>query len=155
MIVLGVVLLGIGIVRARGVTEASLDAAVARAFPSGAALFVETHGLKGPLYNGFDWGGYLSWRLPNLAVSIDGRANLQGDEHFDRSVATWRGRKDWSSDPELMRSGIVIADINAPLASLVKSSPRFRLLYEDSVAAVFGAAEAGGEQAGNTAVPRQ
>jgi hypothetical protein len=42
--------------------------------PVAAAEFVLSHDLKGNMYNYFDWGGYLIWRLsPKRKVFIDGR----------------------------------------------------------------------------------
>jgi len=44
-------------------------------FPSGAADFVLTHGLTSPMFNTYEFGGYLIWRLwPQQRVFIDGRA---------------------------------------------------------------------------------
>ena len=43
-------------------------------FPAAAADFILTNNLKGNMYNYFDWGGYLIWRLaPERKVFIDGR----------------------------------------------------------------------------------
>ena len=44
-------------------------------YPAGAADFVLAHKLPGPVYNTYEWGGYLIWRLwPRYQVFIDGRA---------------------------------------------------------------------------------
>ena len=48
---------------------------VAKTFPVQAAEFVADKGYAGPLYNDFNWGGYLIWALPHLPVAIDGRTN--------------------------------------------------------------------------------
>lgn len=42
-------------------------------FPQGAAAFIEQTGLKGSLFNLYDWGGYLLWRLAPRSVFVDGR----------------------------------------------------------------------------------
>lgn len=45
------------------------------AFPTGAADFLETQKLRAPLFNTYELGGYLIWRLwPHYRVFIDGRA---------------------------------------------------------------------------------
>jgi hypothetical protein len=118
-------------------SERHLEAMVAKKFPVAATAIVEKHGYPGPLYNHFDWGSYLIWRLPNLPVTMDGRANLHGDERIKRSLATWTGKKSWASDPELATARLVIANTNQALASLLRSDPRFELIHEDEVAAVF------------------
>lgn len=44
-------------------------------FPSGAADFLLAHGVKAPIFNTYETGGYLIWRLwPEERVFIDGRA---------------------------------------------------------------------------------
>jgi hypothetical protein len=123
-----------------GVSRASasrLDHAVAESFPANAAAFVERKGYRGTLYNHYDWGGYLMWRLPNLDVSLDGRNPVHGDARIWQSIRTWGGRPGWASDPELAAAHVVIADVNSPLASLLRTDARFALVYEDRVAAVF------------------
>jgi hypothetical protein len=44
-------------------------------FPSGAADFLLTRNISAPLFNTYEYGGYLMWRLwPQQRVFIDGRA---------------------------------------------------------------------------------
>ena len=70
-----------------------LREAVGEKFPAEAAAFIEKQGYVGSIYNHYDWGGYLIWRLPDLRVVMDGRANLHGDERILRSLKTWAGGK--------------------------------------------------------------
>src|SRR5262249_45941179 len=77
LVVLG---LGLGYAWARGLDEETLHEREASVFPAKACEEVVRHRYRGPLYNSFDWGGYLIWRLPHLRVSIDGRTNLHGEE---------------------------------------------------------------------------
>ena len=92
--------------------------------------------LHGPVFNDFNWGGYMIWAL-RMPVSIDGRAAFYGDEAIDRSIATWNAEPDWASDPQLKAAGVVIGPVKAPLTQVLRMDPRFRLLYEDGLAAVF------------------
>ena len=66
-----------------------------------AALELTTEKHPGPLFNHFNRGGYLIWRVPRLRVSIDGRTNLHSEERIARSLSTWAGGKDWEKDPDL------------------------------------------------------
>lgn len=123
------------------VNAASLNAVVDDQLPAGAVNVVKARGLQGPLYNDFTWGGYLFWAL-QLPVTIDGRTALYGDEHIDRSVATWTAKKDWASDADLQKAHLVIAPVNAPLTQVLRLSPHFHAVFEDKVAAVFVATDA-------------
>lgn len=129
-----VISLGVGGVRLSG---GRLDAAVASRFPVAAAAFLERAGHEGRLYNDYDWGGYLIWRLPHIPVGLDGRNPLHGDERILRSVATWNGTPGWDKDPELAASELVVGHAHKALVALLRFDKRFRLVYEDDVAAVF------------------
>jgi hypothetical protein len=118
------------------VNNAQLEIQVAKDLPVQAVQAVRAKGYAGPLYNTFDWGGYLIWAL-RMPVSIDGRAAFYGDQRIDRSVATWSAQPDWASDAQLMKAGVVIGPVKAPLTQVLRMDPRFQLAYEDKVAAVF------------------
>ncbi len=124
-------------VRTSHLSEGNLQSSVARTYPAGAAQIVEERGYRGPLYNDFDWGGYLMWRLPGLPVSIDGRSNIHNAERIKQTLKTWNGESNWESDPELAAARVVIAQKNLPLTQLLRLDSRFGLVYEDPVAVVF------------------
>jgi hypothetical protein len=139
---LAILLIGVVLVIAvtawgRDLSASRLEVAIVEKFPASAAAYVEDHDLKGPLYNHFDWGGYLIWRLPHLPVAIDGRSNLHGDQRLLRSVKTWAGERGWDSDPELTAAQVVIASAKGPRASLHRLRESFSLVHEDHLAAVF------------------
>ncbi len=123
--------------RARDLSAANLERKVAGVFPEQAVAVVAERGYAGPLYNDFNWGGYLIWRLPHLPAALDGRTNLHGDERILRFGATFSGAAGWQDDPDLSAAGVVIAPADAPLASLLATDPRFRLVHEDALARVF------------------
>ena len=118
-----------------------LLAKTAATFPAGAVEFVKTRRLSGPLFNDFNWGGYLIWNLPELPVSIDGRTNVHGTPRILRSAATWQGRHDWNSDLELQQARLVIGPVDSPLCSLLRGDPHYHLAYEDSLTSVFTRAD--------------
>jgi hypothetical protein len=121
----------------RGLSRQRLEQAVGEQFPVRAAAYVEEQGFGGPLYNGFEWGGYLMWRLPDFLVAMDGRTNLHGDARMLRSYQTWHGQRGWDDDPDLEAARLVIGDSASALVALLRSDPRFRLVYEDKLATVF------------------
>ena len=122
--------------RIMGINRASCDSKVAETMPVKATEEIRAHAYPGPLFNTFDWGGYLIWTL-RTPVSIDGRAAFYGDSAIDRSINTWGGAPDWASDPQLRAAGIVIGPVNMPLIQILRTDSHFQLAYEDKVAAVF------------------
>jgi len=121
----------------RQISEQQLESVAERRFPVAAVKFINEKNFPGPLYNHFNWGGYLIWALPRLLVSMDGRTNLHGDQRIEQSFNTWSGLRGWESDPELMKARLIIGDVKYALTSLMRTDSRFKLVYEDGVAAVF------------------
>jgi len=132
------ILFGLGTLRQ--ITETQLQAVVKSVYPVEAVDYVRRHRLPGPLFNDYDWGGFLLWSLPELPVVMDGRVNLYGDEKFERSLNTWSGGKGWETDPDLLRAKLIIAKSDRQLTNLLRASPKYRVAYEDKVAVVFAAA---------------
>jgi hypothetical protein len=119
------------------VSNSWLEIQVDGNFPEVAARFIEQNHLAGPLYNHFNDGGYLIWRLPSLPVSMDGRANVHGDDRIAHHYAVWIGKPEWASDPELSQANIVLARKEAPLTSLLRLDSHFKIVFEDVQAVVF------------------
>ena len=138
----------------RGVWEAGLsrgktiEKCHAETYPVKAAQFVREQHYSGPLFNDFDWGGYLIWALPEYPVSMDGRTNLYGEERLIRSFDTWAGESGWENNPELQKANVIIApkkrkEKEFPLTELLRGMPqRWRIIYEDDTAAVFESVKA-------------
>jgi hypothetical protein len=122
--------------RSPELSAASLRERQTAQLPVGAVDFIRTQNYSGPVFNDFNWGGYLIWNL-RMPVSIDGRANVYGDQRIVRSLATWNGAPDWHTDPDLQSAGLVIGPNSAPLTQLLRTDPHFQLAYQDKVTAVF------------------
>ncbi len=118
------------------IDNARLQIDLAKNLPVYAVQSVREKGYAGPLFNDYNWGGYLMW-AQQMPVSIDGRAAFYGDRSIDRSIATWNAQPDWASDAQLAAAGLVIGPVKAPLTQLLRLDPRFTLVYQDKLAAVF------------------
>lgn len=60
---------------------------------AGAAAFVERAGLQGRMFNEYDAGGYLIWRLwPERKVFVDGRSLEYGPEVVRLALSWWQPR---------------------------------------------------------------
>jgi hypothetical protein len=137
-IVAGLAALALLLGWARDLSPAGLERRVASVFPVEAAKVVRERGDAGPLYNDFNWGGYLIWALPDHPVAIDGRTNLHGDERIERFGRTWCALPGWREDEDLSAANVVIAAVDSALAEQLRSDERFgRPVHEDRVAVVF------------------
>ena len=108
-------------------------------FPAAATDFIKTQKLPQPIFNDYDWGGYIIWRLyPDYKVYIDGRADVYGDQIMVNFFNAYEGKPGWS---ELLdRDGIqtVMIKPNGPLASLLRvDSGHWTRIYEDKQAVIF------------------
>jgi hypothetical protein len=136
----------IGILGYREFADEKIRQNTAKLYPVGAANFIESQGYVGPLFNHFDWGGYLLWRLPHIKVSMDGRGNVHGDDRVKKSVGTWNGGSHWSDDLDLNAAEIVIVQKDMALAALLRLDPRFHMAYQDEIAVVFVRVRSGASQ---------
>ncbi|HTN71040.1 MAG TPA: hypothetical protein VMO00_08110 [Methylomirabilota bacterium] len=121
----------------RQITEEHLQTEVETQYPLKAVSYVKSNKLSGPLFNDYDWGGFLIWSLRELPVSVDGRLNLYGDEGLGRSLNTWRGGPHWDSDSNLLKANLIIAQKDRPLTSLLRLHPHYKIVYEDNISAVI------------------
>lgn len=133
LVVTGAVLIG----KTHPLGQRALWKDTADEFPVAAVDYIKNKHLPGPLFNDWNWGGFLTWALPEIPVYVDSRTNLPGDEVLERSIAVWSGAPGWAEDPALSKAMLIVANPNNSLTSLLRFDPRFRVLYEDGTAVVF------------------
>ena len=119
-----------------GLSLADMFAEIDQVYPIRATEFIRDSHLPGPLYNDFDWGGFLIFNLPDRPVAIDPRNDMYGDELLGRAIGTANGIG-WQADPDLARANLVILNRALPLSAALKRDSDYRLAYEDHLATVF------------------
>lgn len=118
--------------------------------PKKAADFISGHGLliKAPLFNPYEWGGYLIFRLhPGHKVFVDGRT-LDYNAHMDYMSARM-GRKDDVFEKYRINTVLFypITPVSYRIPGLVFSllkDPEWRLVYIDEKAVIFVRADSMG-----------
>ncbi len=130
-----------------GSSESTFGAGLSWWFPERAAEFIATHNLPGEIFNSYDAGGYIAWRLgPERRDTIDGRAPVFGVGAIQRNNKLLQTSPDTAMwQQEASRYGI--NTILLPLArfdgiELTKllefcNSASWRPVYLDEVSAVF------------------
>jgi len=116
---------------------AVIETAIQTANPVGAADYLEAHPGLGRLFNSYNWGGYVIWRLyPQYLSFVDGRTDLFDDVILDDYLQAWRAEEgweqimlDWDIDVALIESG-------APLAGALEDAG-WEAAYEDSMAVIL------------------
>ncbi|HSE96173.1 MAG TPA: hypothetical protein VLD61_09780 [Methylomirabilota bacterium] len=108
-------------------------------FPEGAVAFLAGAGREGGVFNDYFWGGYLIWRLyPAYPVWVDGRAAVHGPTRLLEYVEVDEVRPRWRETLERTGMGLVLVRARSRLASVLRASPEWEVLYHDHVAVVLG-----------------
>ena len=107
-------------------------------FPARAASFLDAQKLPARLFNSYDFGGYLIWRLyPRYQVYIDGRTDLYGHAFFENFLQVYQV----SIDPRSTLDGhgirTVLVEPSSRLAGFLRTQNDWRLVYQDPVAVIF------------------
>lgn len=143
-----VLLAVLGVPLARG--EAFQLRAAEWRFPTGAADFLLAHSVQSPMFNTYELGGYLMWRLwPQEKVFIDGRALSESVfNDYARILYNHSNADGGSTGQELLdRYNIQVIVMNGfeyaeglaynLMLSLSAPQPKWKLVYNDPEGVVF------------------
>lgn len=114
-----------------------LDDAISSEFPVKAVNYLRQNPQRAPLYNTFDWGGFLTWYMPDYPVAIDGRTDLYGDDLDMSFFHSENGNASYANDPYLNEAGVILLPKAKPLANVLSGDQRFKKIYEDRLAVIF------------------
>ena len=114
-----------------------LDRVISSEYPVDAVNFLRRNPVGGPLYNTFDWGGFLIFYMPQYPVSIDGRTDLYGDAANEQYYATQQAEPSYLNDVSLNQAGVVILQNKFAIAKMLLTDRRFRVIYRDELATVL------------------
>jgi hypothetical protein len=109
----------------------------ANVFPVAATDWLVEHPQSGNMFNEFNWGGYLLYRLwPDQKVYLDSQTDFYGEEFMREYEQILTAQGDWQ--PALDRRAVTWAILpsDAPLASSLRDAG-WLPLYFDSTAIIF------------------
>jgi hypothetical protein len=110
----------------------------AEAFPEAAVAFIAQHHPAAPVFNSYNWGGYLIWKLyPQYRVFIDGRADVYGDPLMRDFAHAYYLTQDWQDSLEKWQIQTVIVPPDAPLAVALGLKEGWRPIYQDRQAVIL------------------
>lgn len=138
---LGVVAIGtLALVRANMLIANQANAEM-QFFPVRAVKFIQDNGLSGPIFNRYEWGGYLIWKMyPQEKVFIDGRTDVYGltDTFFySQYSAIYNASPIWRDAMAPFNIHLVLVDAGAGIVAELAKDSRWTKLYEDRQAVVF------------------
>jgi hypothetical protein len=136
-IVLGALVVIIGVLNPTGVREAQ-----EQYLPVRAAEFLKSEQPVGPMFNSYNWGGYLMFAAPEYPVFVDGRTDMYGDEFLTRWLQTATGGEGWRETLDEYGINLVVVENGSGLARQLANDADWQLIYprpsdEDEQAVIF------------------
>lgn len=114
--------------------DAVAETRAARLPVEAAACMVREHP-PGPLFNSYNWGGYLIWTVRDYPVYVDGRTDLYDDELLRGYLRTVFAQEGW--EEELSGVNVVLIERSSALARVLEMTGDWRIICQDDVAVVF------------------
>jgi len=119
---------------APGVVEKSLRGSL----PVDAVAYVQAERPPGPMFNSYNWGGYLLFTLwPDYPVFVDGRTDLYDDAFLRQYLSTYVADEGWQESLDEYGIQLVIVEANSVLAKFLRIDPAWQEAHRDETAAVF------------------
>jgi hypothetical protein len=106
--------------------------------PAGAVAWIEDHEPEGKMFNHYNWGGYLIWRLwPSYRVFVDGRTDLYGNDFLRRYLETQFARPGFQQTFEEYDVNLILMPSESSLSSQLACQESWSQVYRDDVATIW------------------
>lgn len=105
--------------------------------PVGAVAYLEARQPPGPLFNSYNWGGYLIWAARDYPVYVDGRTDLYDDDLLQVYLEVALARPGWEEQLDEMGANTVLVETDSPLAQVLRLSKGWQLVYRDRLASLY------------------
>lgn len=115
----------------------ALLAKVGQSYPVAACRYIRQHSLPQPLFNAYEWGGFLTWYLPEYPVAIDSRSDLYGPDVITQYSKVMNAEVPFTGYQALADAEIILLPKKAMMGVALSSVPRFKVEYSDDVAVVL------------------
>jgi hypothetical protein len=91
----------------------------------------------GPMFNSYNWGGYLMLATPQYPVFVDGRTDLYGNEVLLTYLNAARGGDEWRATLDEYGIRLVVVEANSGLARALAEEPGWTRDYSDDLAVIY------------------
>lgn len=110
----------------------------AKRFPVQAVDLLAQRGLQEPVFCPDYWGGYLIYRLyPQIKVVVDDRHDLYGEQFLKQYLKVIQVGPEWEQVLNEQKVNVLLAPAGSAMANVLKESPRWKVLFQDKVGALF------------------
>ncbi len=106
--------------------------------PIGAADWIEQHQPIGAMFNSYNWGGYLMWRLgSNYPVFVDGRTDLYDETFLNEYRSIVLAAPNVDSLLDQYHVNFIVVEKDSVLPVYLAGSTHWQLAYQDQQAVIF------------------
>jgi hypothetical protein len=114
-----------------------LLAKAAQGYPVTAADYIRDHHLPQPLFNAYEWGGFLTWYLPDYPVAIDARTGHYDNDFITQYSKAMNADIPYKEFPAMADARTIILPRTAIIAQALSTLPVYKIAYSDPVAVVL------------------
>ena len=118
-------------------SEQALMAKIRQSYPVAACDAIRDQHLAGPLFNAYEWGGFVTWYLPQYPVAIDGRSDLYGPDVIAEYSKMMNADVPYTEYAAVSGARTILLPRRAIMAGALSSLPIFRVAYSDDLAIVL------------------
>jgi len=137
-IVLSVIVFAASIKVIAPITPAMQAKAEAAVLPVAAADWIKQDQPPGLMFNSYNWGGYLVWRLwPQYPVYVDGRTDVYSDDFLREYLQVVTAQPEYESILDRRGVGFIVVEKDSLLPKFLASSDRWGLAYSDDQAVIY------------------
>ncbi len=103
------------------------------------------------LFTADQWADYLIYRLyPRQKVFLDGRSDFFGSSHLEAYAQIMGAHHGWQGQLKSYNIDGVMVNPDTPLASVLKTSPDWKIIFDDGSAVIFRAISADNKAGSST-----
>jgi hypothetical protein len=116
----------------------AVEKATRDSLPVDAVAYIQAQHPPGPMFNSYNWGGYLLFTLwPDYPVFVDGRTDLYDDAFLRQYLHIYVADDGWQDLLDKYGIRLIIVETNSVLAKFLRINPAWQEAYHDQMAAVF------------------
>jgi hypothetical protein len=119
-------------------THNSFNQFSTQVFPVRAVNWIENHPLKGNMFNEFNWGGYILYRLwPGQRVFIDSQSDFYGEVLTRQYSEILNGDGNWDGELRQYDISWIIVSPQTGLARATSANLNWQLAYRDPITVIY------------------
>jgi hypothetical protein len=106
--------------------------------PLGAVQWIEENHPAREMFNSYNWGGYLLWRLwPQYPVYADGRTDVYDDKFLREYLSVILAQDDWQAVLDRRNVGFIVIEAGGVLDTFLRRDAQWREAYRDKMAVIY------------------